>query len=151
MKRVAAYVWRDHREKVLYLAVGMWNTFFQWASFSLFYFLLHDYIFSSWILVITKVFASTNGFLCYRYLVFGPVDHPVKEFGRYQLVWLPIFVVNLIVLPLALEYTNLNAYLIQALFAVFSVIVGFVGNKYFTFKKRDVVSPPTSSEGAPEP
>jgi putative flippase GtrA len=150
MKRAAAYVWRDHREKVLYLLVGMWNTLFQWASFSLFYYLLHDYIFSSWILVITKIFASTNGFLCYRYIVFGSRGHPLKEFLRFQLVWLPIFVVNLVVLPLALEYTSLSAYLIQALFAVVSVIVGFIGNKYFTFQKR-FIAPPTSSENTPEP
>ena len=147
MKRAAAYVWRDHREKVLYLVVGLWNTFFQWASFSLFYFLLHDYIFSSWILVITKIFSSTNGFLCYRYIVFGSRGHPLREFLRYQLVWLPIFVINLIALPLALEYTTLNAYVIQAVFAAFSVVVGFVGNNYFTFRKRGAPPTPTSPDG----
>jgi putative flippase GtrA len=50
-------------------------------------------------------------------------------------VYLPILAVNLLVLPLALMYTTLNAYIVQALFAVFAVVAAYVGNKYFTFRK----------------
>jgi putative flippase GtrA len=155
MRRVADYFWNAHRDKMLYLLVGGWNTLFQWTTFSALYYLLGGFLFSSWILVITKVFASLNGFLCYRYIVFGSRDHPVKEFLRFQLVYLPLFLVNLVVLPLALAYTSLNAYVVQAMFAAFSVIVGFLGNKYFTFRKlTDEPAPPlpgdrrSSSAGA---
>ncbi len=150
MRRFAGYVWNDHREKVLYLLVGGWNTIFQWASFSLFYYFLNDVVFSSWILVITKVFASLNGFLCYRYIVFGSRGHPLKEFLRFQLVYLPLFLVNLVVLPLALAYTSLNAYVVQALFAVFSVVAGFIGNRYFTFRKVEDATPAAPPEPAGE-
>ena len=40
----------------------------------------------------------------------------------------------MIVLPLTLAHTALNAYVVQALFAVFLVVGGYLGNKYFTFK-----------------
>jgi putative flippase GtrA len=135
MRRAVTYVWSDHREKVLYLLVGGWNTLFQWVTFSLLYYSLNEVLFSSWILVITKVFSSLNGFLCYRYIVFGSRGHPAKEFLRFQLVYLPLFLVNLVALPLALAYTSLNAYVVQALFAVFSVVAGFLGNKYYAFRK----------------
>ena len=103
--------------------------------------------------MITKIFASLNGFLCYRYIVFGSRGHPVKEFLRFQLVYLPLFAVNLVVLPLALAYTSLNAYAIQALFAVFSVVAGFLGNKYYAFRKltgEPVPSAPPDINEQPE-
>ena len=58
------------------------------------------------------------GFLTMRYLVFTPVSHPLIEYLRYQVVYLPILMVNLVVLPLSLKYSDLNAYVIQALFAM---------------------------------
>lgn len=149
MKRFAAAAWRDHREKILYLVVGGWNTVFQWVCFSVLYYLLKDYLFSSWILVITHVITSINGFLGYRYIVFTSRGHPLGEYVRYQLVWLPLFAVNLVVLPLALKYTPLNAYVVQALFGAFGVVVGFIGNKFFTFRKHKA-SPTLTSDRAGE-
>jgi putative flippase GtrA len=87
------------------------------------------------ILALTYLIASLNGYVTFRYLVFAPVAHPVVEYMRYQAVYLPIFALNVLVLPLALRHTSLNAYAIQALFAVFAVIASYVGNKYFTFRK----------------
>ncbi len=135
MKRVMSWVWKDHRDKVLYLAVGGWNTVFQWLAFSAIYYLLNPYVFSSWILVITHVVTSINGFLCYRYIVFGSRGHPLGEYVKYQLVWMPLFLTNLVVLPLALKYSHLNAYVIQAIFGAFGVVVGYIGNKYWAFRK----------------
>ena len=43
---------------------------------------------------------------------------------------------NMVALPLFLAYTDLNAYVVQAGFAVFAVVAGYLGNKYFTFRKR---------------
>ena len=79
--------------------------------------------------------SSLNGFLTFRYLVFAPVTHPVIEYLRYQAVYLPILALNLVVLPLALKYSDLNAYAIQALFAIFAVIASYLGNKHFTFRR----------------
>jgi putative flippase GtrA len=126
---------RAHREKLLYLVVGGWNTLFQYVSFSLLYYLLSGWLFSSAILFISYGLSSINGFLGYRYVVFQSRGHPLAEYARFQLVYMPLLVVNLVALPLLLEYTPLNAYVVQAGFAVFSVVVGYLGNKYFAFRK----------------
>jgi hypothetical protein len=54
---------------------------------------------------------------------------------RYQAVYLPILALNLVALPLALTYTNLSAYFVQALFGIFAVVGAYVGNKYFAFRQ----------------
>lgn len=135
IQRWTARHWPRHREKVMYLIVGGWNTFFSYACFSLLYYLLHERIAPSAIVALAYAVASVNGYLAFRYLVFAPVRHPLTEYLRYQAVYLPILAINLVVLPLALGLTELSAYVIQALFAVFAVVAAYLGNKYFAFRK----------------
>jgi putative flippase GtrA len=138
---LSSWVWRDHREKVLYLVVGVWNTLFSYACFSLLYYLFHEHVFSSVILVASYALASVNGFLGFRYIVFRSKGHPVVEYLRFQVVYLPLLVVNAVALPLFLAYTDLNAYVVQAGWAVVAVIGGYLGNKYFTFRRGVVAAP----------
>jgi putative flippase GtrA len=119
----------------LYLVVGGWNTLFTYVTFSLLYYLLNTSVYPSLILALSYIIASINGFIGFRYLVFKPVRHPLHEYLRYQVVYLPILAINMLVLPLALRYSSLNAYVIQALFAIFAVVTSYLGNKYFTFRR----------------
>jgi putative flippase GtrA len=131
-----------HREKLLYLVVGGWNTLFQYVTFAMLYYLLSAHVFSSVILFLSYALSSINGFLGFRLVVFRSHGHPLVEYLRFQLVYVPLLVLGMVVLPLMLAYTSVNAYVVQALFAVFSVVVGYVGNKYFAFRK--VHEPPSN-------
>jgi putative flippase GtrA len=141
MKRVARPAWVRHREKVLYIVVGGWNTLFQYGAFALCWYLLHGRLHPALILLIAYGIASINGFIGFRHIVFGPAGRPFVEYARFQAVYLPLLALNMVALPVLLKHTSLNAYAIQALFAIFSVVVAFVGNKYFTFRRA---KPPRS-------
>ncbi len=119
----------------MYLVVGGWNSLFAYGCFTVLYYLLNERLAPSVILTVAYAVASVNGYLTFRYLVFRPVRHPVVEYLRYQAVYLPILGVNLVVLPLALAHTNLSAYMVQALLAIFVVVAAYFGNKYFAFRK----------------
>jgi putative flippase GtrA len=134
-RRWALQNWPRHREKVMYLVVGGWNSVVAYGCFAVLYYLLNERLAPSVIVAIAYAVASVNGYLTFRYLVFTPVRHPVVEYMRYQAVYLPILAVNLVALPLALTYTSLNAYVIQALLAFFAIVAAYVGNKYFAFRK----------------
>jgi putative flippase GtrA len=127
--------WPGHREKARYLVVGAWNTLFAYLCFSILYYLLHERLAPSAILAIAYAVTSTNGYLTFRHLVFAPVRHPMVEYLRYQVVYAPILGLNLVVLPLALTYSQFNAYVIQAMFAIFAIVAAYLGNKYFTFRR----------------
>lgn len=132
----ARKLWKNHSDKVMYLVAGGFNTLFSYGCFAFFYYLLHEYVPSSGVLVISYVVASVVGFLTLRYLVFSPVSHPLAEYLRYHLVYAPLLVVQTVVLPLVLKYSDLNAYFIQAMWIVPAVLLGYLGSKYFTFRKR---------------
>ena len=135
IRRWAHRLWPRHRDKAIYLAVGGWNTFIAYVCFAALYYLLNERLPPSAILVIAYLLASVNGYLTFRYFVFAPVRHPVIEYLRYQAVYLPILALNLVALPLALRYTNLSAYVIQALLGIFAVVAAYLGTKYFAFRK----------------
>jgi putative flippase GtrA len=141
------WAWDDHRDKVMYLVVGGWNTLFSYACFSLCYYLLHDHVHPSVILLIAYLVASVNGFLGFRYIVFRSQGHPLMEYVRYQLVYAPLLVLNMVMLPLALKYSSLNAYAIQGLWAVFAIVAGYLGSKYFAFRRKPQ---PVGQERPPE-
>jgi putative flippase GtrA len=119
----------------MYLVVGGWNSVFAYGCFSVLYYLLNDRLAPSAIVAIAYAVASVNGYLTFRYLVFTPARRLLVEWLRYQAVYLPILAVNVVTLPLALTYTSLSAYAIQALLAIFAAIAAYIGNKYFAFRK----------------
>jgi putative flippase GtrA len=135
LRRSVLRVWPRHRQKTRYLVVGAWNSVVAYGSFSVLYYILHEHLAPSVIVAIAYALASVNGYLAFRSFVFTPVRNPVVEYLRYQAVYLPILAFNLVALPLALTYTSLNAYVIQALIAVVGVAAAYVGNKYFAFRK----------------
>lgn len=135
MRRLARATWDGHRDKVLYLVVGGWNTVFQYVVFSVCWYFLQDVWHPDAILLLAYLIASVNGFVCFRYIVFKPTSHPLLEYAKYQMIYLPMLVINMVILPLLLKHTSLNAYVIQALWGVVAVVLGYVGNKYFTFRR----------------
>ena len=149
--KVWDWLWGNHREKVLYLVVGAWNTLFQYGCFSLCYYLLQDDVYPSLIILIAYLIGSVNGFIGFRYVVFRSQGHPLKEYVRYQLVYGPLLALNMLVLPLALEYSSLNAYAVQALWALFAIVMGYLGSKYFAFRKMpQTEGPEVSGPGDPK-
>jgi putative flippase GtrA len=137
MKQFALRAWRRYRQQILYLVVGGWNTLFQYGVFSLMWFLLHVHLHPDLVLVLATLISSVNGFLGFRYVVFGPSGHPLWEYLKFQLVYGPILVLNMVVLPLMLRYTSVNAYVIQAAWGGMAIILAYFGNKYFTFKSGE--------------
>jgi putative flippase GtrA len=142
----AQTIWKKYREQILYLVVGAWNTLFQYATFSLFYYLLHARLYPSLILFLSYFVSSINGFFGYRRIVFRSSGHPVAEYIKFQFVYGPLLAVNLVVLPVALKYTSVNAYAIQALFGAFAIVFSYVGNKYFAFRLPKQEAPAAERE-----
>lgn len=134
MKTLARGAWQANRQRILYLVVGAWNALFQYAVFAACWYLLSPHLHPDIILLIAYLIASVNGFLGFRYVVFKPASHPVVEYLKFQVVYVPLLTVNMVALPLLLKHTDLNAYVIQAAFALFVIVVGYIGNKYFTFR-----------------
>ena len=119
----------------MFLIVGGWNTVFGYAVFVALYALLHRSMHVTGIIAITYVIATLNNFLCYKWFVFRTSGRHVREYLRFTMVYVPAFLANLIVLPLALRSLDLNAYVVQAMFTFAVLVISYFGHKYWTFRR----------------
>lgn len=130
MKRVI----KKHQEKVKYLIVGGWNTIFGYASFTALYFLLRNFLHYTLVLVISYIIGITNGYIGYKFFVFKTKGNYLREYFRFYLVYGVAFIINLALLPVAVEFLKLNPVLSQGGIIFFTAIIGYLGHKNFSFK-----------------
>jgi len=122
------------KERVLYVVTGGWNSVFQYAVFASLVYLLSGHVPVWVVLPIAYVIGSINGFLCFKYIVFRSDGHALHEYMRFNMVYVPLLVINMVALPMLIRAWSLNAYAVQAVLIPVFVIAGYVANKLFTFR-----------------
>lgn len=123
-----------HRERIAYLFAGGWNTAFSYGVFALLW-LLFGKVWPYWlVLAATTVVGALNAFVVQRQVVFRSQGRVVGELGRFSLVYTIVGALNIVAFPALVKGLRLNPYLSQAAFTVFVIVVGYVANKYFSFR-----------------
>lgn len=143
-----ARFYQRRREQILYLVVGAWNTLFGYLVWALLQYLLHDYIYYLFILVIAWFPAVLNAYVCYRHFVFRSKGSVWRELPRFSLVYMITLCITLVGLPILLRVLPFDIYVTQALFTAVMVVLSYLSHKYFSFKggRRRRVAP--HSEGS---
>jgi len=95
-------------------------------------------------LVCAHIVATVIAFVLHRNFVFRVRGHVVRDFLRFQAVYLVTFGINIVVLPL-LVLVGIPSLLAQALITVVTVVVSWFGHKYFSFRR------PAAQAAPPEP
>ena len=134
-----------HREQILYLVIGAWNTLFGYAMWALMQYLLGDYLPYYCRDLALVADRRAKHYICYRYIVFRSRGSVLRELPRFSLVYLVTLVVNLALLPVALRVLPFNIYVIQALFTAGVVVCSYLGHKYYSFggeRLRDTADMP---------
>jgi len=122
------------REQLLYLVVGGWNTVFGYGAWATMQYLLGDYLPYLVVVLLAWPIAVLNAYLCYRVIVFRSHGPVLRELPRFSLVYLVTLVVNLALLPVALQVLPFNIYVVQALFLGAVVVCSYLGHKYYSFR-----------------
>ena len=125
---------RRRREQVLYLVVGGWNTLFGYLVWALFQYLLHDYIYYLFILILAWFPAVLNAYVGYRIVVFRSKGSVWRELPRFSLVYVGTLAASLVGLPILLHVLPFNIYVTQALFTMAMVVASYLAHKFFSFR-----------------
>lgn len=136
------------REQLLYLVVGAWNTFFGYFVWALMQHLLGDHLHYLVIVALAWPIAVLNAYLGYRFIVFRSRGSVLRELPRFSLVYFVTLIVNLALLPIALNVLPFNIYGVQALLLVIVIICSYLSHKYFSFGgERRTGGPKGPSQG----
>lgn len=125
---------RLHETKIRFILAGALNTAFGLAAYPALYFMLaplklHYMV----VLAITQVTCITFSYLTNKFLVFRTTGNYLRETGKFALFHLSYFGVNIVVLPLLVEFADIPPVWAQTLFAVAVVITSYFWHSKITF------------------
>lgn len=116
-----------------FLIVGGWNFGFSYLFFAAIYWLLHEKVCDSIILVISSVVGITNAFICHRIFTYRSKGHVLWEYFRFYLVYGVQLGINFVAFLVLVHSFHTNAYLTQAVLSILLTVMSYWGHKYFSF------------------
>ena len=122
-------------EKLRFLVVGGFNTAMGFGIFSLLQFVAGDVLSEVGVLLVSHMIASTVAFILHRRVTFKVEGNLLKDYLRFQTVFIVPIGINLVVLPFLVRVMGVNVYLAQAVISVVTVTVSYFGHKYFSFRR----------------
>ena len=127
-----------NNQKIRYLLVGFYNTLFGYLTFVLIFYNFSDVTSHSLLLGISHFIGVTNNFFTYKGWVFNVKENLLKNYFKFNQVYLLIYIINLILFLFFTKIMNVNLYLAQGLILIVITILGYFMNKNysFTIKKR---------------
>lgn len=123
-----------HKQKILYVIVGGWNTLFGYGVFVFLYYSFSNQLNYILILVISYILSITNAYIGYKIFVFKTKGNILKEYFKFYLVYGGAFVFNILTLPFFVEVLLWDIYVAQAVITFVTIIGSYLLHKRFSFK-----------------
>lgn len=125
-------------KRVSFLLVGGFNTLLGFGIYTfltvwIFNSLKFGYLIS---LVISYAVGIVAGFYLYRKFVYKVKGNLFPDFIKFTSVYLFSIALNIILLPLLVQFTPLGPLISQALVIVATTLVSYFGHGYFSFKRN---------------
>jgi putative flippase GtrA len=131
---------KTHQVKIRYLLAGGLNTVVGLSVYPMLYYLassleLHYLI----ILVISQLVCIAFSFLTSKFLVFRTSGNYRQEFWRFLTFHAFYFLLNLVVLPILVDFVGLNPVWAQTIFALLIIVSSYFWHSRYTFTSIKVL------------
>ena len=130
MIKIALNFWFKIPQKLRFLMVGGWNTLFSFFLFVLIFAKLQNYKLT---LVISHLISVLQSFLTFKIFVFKSKGNFLKEYIKINIVYLIYFIINFILLFVAIQILGIYAVTAQLFITAIMVTLSYLMNKHFTF------------------
>ena len=121
--------------RVRFLLVGAVNTVVGYAFYALYYSLWGQTIGPLGSLFAAHLTVSTGAFVLYRRFVFRVSGHLLRDYLRFQSVYVLSFAANAVLLWVTVTVLGWNPYLAQALVLVVVTVSSYLGHRFFSFRR----------------
>jgi len=126
-------LYKKHQQKISYLLVGVWNTIFGYAVFVALYFLFVTRVHYLVILLVSNILSITNAYVGYKAFVFKTKGNYLREYLRFYVVYGASMGVNMVYLPVCVEFFRIMPPVAQAGWIFINVIISYLGHRHFSF------------------
>jgi putative flippase GtrA len=129
----ALVLWRSRQFR--FVVVGLWNTLAGYLLFVLIYSLFSNTLPYPVLAVLAHVAAVTQSFFCQRWVVYRSDGHWLREYGRFHLTHLGLFLLSLACLTALVEWGAWHPLVAQAVVTAGTAFVSYFAHTFFTFRK----------------
>ena len=137
LSKKLTYLIKTNDTKIRFLITGIINSSFGLLMFPFFYYLLEEYKFHYLlILTISQFICIFFAYFTNKFLVFKTKGNYVPEFLKFISFHLSHFLVNLLVLPILVEFFKLEPVIAQIFFAIMVIISSYFWQSRITFKNN---------------
>jgi putative flippase GtrA len=135
---------REHRTKIRFLIVGVWNTAFGYGAFLFLYWLFDLFLSPRFMAYMTasiigNILAVTNAFFFHKYYTFQSPERggaALKEYFRFVGTYVFTFILSLILLPIFVELACLTPQVAAAVIILICTVFSYIGHSRFSFRSR---------------
>lgn len=125
--------WMTWPQKLRFLLVGGYNTFFSYVLFALLLWVFGGQ-YEQTALFLSFALSSINSFWTQKIYVFASKAPAIPEFIKCLSTWGISYVLNAGMLWIFVDMLNINAYLAQGVILILLTVFSWVMLKYFAFK-----------------
>lgn len=129
----ALVLWRSQQFR--FIVVGLWNTLAGYLLFVLVYSLCSHTLPYPALAVIAHVAAVTQSFVCQRRIVYRSDGQILREYGRFHVAHLGLFVLALGCLTALVEWGGWHPLWAQAAVTAGAALASYFVHTFFTFRK----------------
>ena len=123
-------------QKVRYIITGGYNTVFGYLIFVLVFYYFSSTVNHYFLLGICHLIGTIHNFFSYSAFVFKTKLTALRNYMKFNLVYLLIFLLNVIMFTVLTKVMNWNLYFSQALIVALIAVVGYILNKHFSFANK---------------
>tara|TARA_B100000795_G_C22514595_1_gene328963 strand:- start:190 stop:630 length:441 start_codon:yes stop_codon:yes gene_type:complete len=144
LKKIINLLSNKTRIELRFIYVGIFNTV---LGYSLFYIL--DYFFETYFdlrylaymlaIIIGQFFSIISAFFTHKYITFKSINRGKKminEFFKFSLTYSFVFFLNLVLLPVIVEFFNISPRIAALIIIFFGAIISYYGHLKFSFNTK---------------
>ena len=141
MKFLSEHIIRSSNKKYNkernFLIVGLLNTVFGLLAFPIFFYFFNPFVpHYLYILSLSTASSILFSFTTLKYFVFKAKGPIVNEFVKFLIFHFILFILNLIALPLLVNYLINDPIISQTIFLIFVILSSYCWHNWITFKTQ---------------
>jgi putative flippase GtrA len=123
---------KEAKQVVKFIAVGLLNTIVGYGSF----FILSYYTYYLIALILSHFIGVTHSYLWNKYWTFGTQKNHIKEFIKFNVIYLIILIANVSLLGFLVEALTVNPRIGQLIALPLVTIISYFGHRYWSFNGK---------------
>ena len=135
---------KNYKLQIKFILVGAWNTVFGYLLFFSLDIIFEKIFENRQIAYMTAIFLGQiisiiSAFFLHKYLTFNSYKkgkEAIIEFFKFCMTYAFVFILNLIFLPIIVEFLNIHPRVAALIIIIFSSVISFYGHLKFSFKKK---------------